>query len=205
MHRRCSRRVARQGRDRGGLAPVERCAPGADRDTAVAGRCHREFAHDAEHAAGPQRGRVIRGADAGSTRHTGESSCVSLCESGHVQIVLLPSAYAPAVGGVEELTARLVRRRLAAGDEVEVWTIRQPPDLPVYEEIDGVRVRRFELPRLSARTLARFPREALRPRRRSRSRPLSYCPSSSTSSASARTGSTLAPSPRRRGVDDSVR
>lgn len=81
-----------------------------------------------------------------------------------MRIALMPSAYAPAVGGVEELTARLARRLVAAGDDVEVWTIQHPTTLPRDEWVDGIRVRRFLLPmpRLSARALAAFPREARR-------------------------------------------
>jgi glycogen(starch) synthase len=81
-----------------------------------------------------------------------------------MRIVLFPSAYAPAVGGVEELTARLAHRLLDSGEEVEVWTIRHPTDLPEDEQVDGVRVRRFLLPmpRLQARALAGFPQTAAR-------------------------------------------
>jgi glycogen(starch) synthase len=81
-----------------------------------------------------------------------------------MRIALVPSAYAPAVGGVEELTARLARRLSDFGDDVEVWTIRHPADLPADEAVDGVRVRRFLLPmpRLAARPLLRFPLEARR-------------------------------------------
>ena len=77
-----------------------------------------------------------------------------------MRIALVPSAYAPAVGGVEELTARLARRLLNSGDDVEVWTIRHPSDLPEDEDLDGVRVRRFLLPmpRLAARALVGLPR-----------------------------------------------
>jgi glycogen(starch) synthase len=79
-----------------------------------------------------------------------------------VRIALFPSAYAPAVGGVEELTARLAHRLRKAGDETEVWTIRHPAELPAEEPIDGIQVRRFELPlpRLAAGPLARFPWDA---------------------------------------------
>lgn len=74
----------------------------------------------------------------------------------------MPSAYAPAVGGVEELTARLAGRLTGLGDEVEVWTIRHPADLPEDEEVHGLRVRRFVLPmpRASARALIHLPRAA---------------------------------------------
>jgi glycogen(starch) synthase len=83
-----------------------------------------------------------------------------------MRIALVPSAYAPAVGGVEELTARLARRLLDSGDDVEVWTTRHPADLPEDEDIDHVRVRRFvfPMPRLSAPALASFPREVARAR-----------------------------------------
>jgi glycogen(starch) synthase len=76
-----------------------------------------------------------------------------------VRIALLPSAYAPALGGVEELTHRLARRLVAAGDDVEIWTIRHPESLPGDELIDGLRVRRFSLPLpdLHPGRLARFP------------------------------------------------
>src|SRR5581483_7195737 len=84
-----------------------------------------------------------------------------------MRIALLPSAYAPAMGGVEELTARLARQLIAAGDDVEIWTIRHPADLPARDTIDEVVVRRFELPlpRLSGPSLLGFPlarRRALR-------------------------------------------
>jgi glycogen(starch) synthase len=81
-----------------------------------------------------------------------------------MRVALIPSAYAPAVGGVEELTSRFAHRLLGSGDDVEVWTIRHPQVLPEDEEIDRVRVRRFLLPmpRMSARALMSFPRESRR-------------------------------------------
>ena len=72
-----------------------------------------------------------------------------------MRIALLPSAYAPSVGGVEELTRRLAGRLVTAGDEVEIWTIRHPAGLPADELVDGLRVRRFVLP-----MPARLPRGA---------------------------------------------
>lgn len=63
-----------------------------------------------------------------------------------MRIALLPSAYAPAVGGIEELTRRLADRLQSGGDEVEVWTIRHPATLPAKEMLDGVSVRRFTMP-----------------------------------------------------------
>ncbi|MDP9225674.1 MAG: glycosyltransferase family 4 protein [Actinomycetota bacterium] len=76
-------------------------------------------------------------------------------------MALLPSAYAPAVGGVEELTARLAVQLVRAGDDVQVWTIRYPVSLPAEERIDGIDVRRLAmpLPRLDPRSLLRAPYE----------------------------------------------
>jgi glycogen synthase len=76
-----------------------------------------------------------------------------------VRVALLPSAYAPSVGGVEELTRRLARRLVEGGDQVEVWTIRHPGTLPGEELVDGLRVRRFILPMPRAHpvALARLP------------------------------------------------
>ena len=81
-----------------------------------------------------------------------------------MRIALLPSAYAPSVGGVEELTRRLAGRLVAAGDEIEIWTIRHPAGLPADEMVDGLRVRRFVLPmpRAHPAALARFPGDAAR-------------------------------------------
>jgi glycogen(starch) synthase len=81
-----------------------------------------------------------------------------------VRIALLPSAYAPAVGGVEILTARLASHLQSRGHAVEVWTSRSHGDaLPLREDIDGVHVRRFvfTLPRADARALLRFPAAGL--------------------------------------------
>jgi glycosyltransferase involved in cell wall biosynthesis len=58
-----------------------------------------------------------------------------------------PSAYLPALGGVEEVTRHLSLALVAAGDEVEVWTgTEQSTDPPTIETIDGLTVRRFPLP-----------------------------------------------------------
>jgi glycogen(starch) synthase len=71
----------------------------------------------------------------------------------------MPSAYAPAVGGVEELTAKLAVQLVGAGDAVQIWTIRHPASLRSEERIDGIDVRRLAmpLPRLAASSLARAP------------------------------------------------
>ncbi len=81
-----------------------------------------------------------------------------------MRVVLLPSAYAPVVGGVEELTARLAQHLAAGGTRSKCWTIRHPAALPAAEEVDGVRVRRFALPlpRLAPGPLARFAFDARR-------------------------------------------
>jgi glycosyltransferase involved in cell wall biosynthesis len=63
-----------------------------------------------------------------------------------MRIVLMPSAYAPAIGGVEELTRQLGSDLIERGNQVEVWTQRHPSDLPHVEEIGGVVVRRFTMP-----------------------------------------------------------
>jgi len=79
-----------------------------------------------------------------------------------VRIALFPSAYAPWVGGVEELTRCLAIELTGRGEEVEVWTLRHPSTLPAREEIGGLPVRRFELPLpgASPRSLLAFPRAA---------------------------------------------
>jgi glycogen(starch) synthase len=68
-----------------------------------------------------------------------------------LRIVIFASAYAPAIGGVEELTHHLASHLVATGDEVEVWTNRHPAELPARETIDGIHVRRFDLPLPRAR------------------------------------------------------
>src|SRR3954451_1231936 len=62
-----------------------------------------------------------------------------------MRILLMPSAYAPAVGGVEELTRRLADRLVEAGDVVGVWANRHPEHLAAHETIGGHTVRRFDL------------------------------------------------------------
>ncbi len=70
------------------------------------------------------------------------------------RVALLPSAYPPSVGGVEELTRHLALALVAAGDDVEVWTgnpdDREPETVEVRE---GLVVRRFPMP-LPASSLA---------------------------------------------------
>jgi glycosyltransferase involved in cell wall biosynthesis len=58
------------------------------------------------------------------------------------RVLLAPSAYAPSLGGVEELTAKLARTLVAEGVESQVSTMRWPRGLPACEIVDGVEVRR---------------------------------------------------------------
>ena len=77
-----------------------------------------------------------------------------------MRIALLPSAYAPSVGGVEVLTTQLGRQLLRNGHEVEVWTGRTRGDaLAEAETVEGIRVRRFVffLPGARLGAFARFP------------------------------------------------
>jgi glycogen synthase len=63
------------------------------------------------------------------------------------RIALVPSAYPPSVGGVEELTRHLALSLTAAGDDVEVWTGNPDDRDPETVEIrDGLVVRRFPMP-----------------------------------------------------------
>ena len=63
------------------------------------------------------------------------------------RIALLPSAYPPSVGGVEELTRHLALALVAAGDEVEVWTGLPDDHAPETVEVrDGLVVHRFPMP-----------------------------------------------------------
>nr|WP_269205203.1 glycosyltransferase family 4 protein [Motilibacter aurantiacus] len=76
----------------------------------------------------------------------------------------MPSAFAPSVGGVEVLSARLAVNLRRAGHDVEIWTAsRQQDDLPRVEVLDGLAVRRFvfPLPRASAGAALRWPAEAV--------------------------------------------
>jgi glycogen(starch) synthase len=63
------------------------------------------------------------------------------------RIALLPSAYPPALGGVEELTRHLALALVDAGDEVEVWTLHGDDATPETVEVrDDLVVRRFPMP-----------------------------------------------------------
>jgi len=63
------------------------------------------------------------------------------------RVALMPSAYPPSVGGVEELTRHLALALVAAGDEVEVWTGNPDDRDPETVEVrDGLVVRRLPMP-----------------------------------------------------------
>ena len=62
------------------------------------------------------------------------------------RIALVPSAYPPTLGGVQEVTRNLALALTAAGDEVEVWTQHQDGRAPSVEILDGLTVRRFSFP-----------------------------------------------------------
>jgi glycogen synthase len=63
------------------------------------------------------------------------------------RVALLPSAYPPAVGGVEELTRHLALALTDAGDDVEVWTSHGDDARPETVEVrDNLIVRRFPMP-----------------------------------------------------------
>ena len=68
------------------------------------------------------------------------------------RVALLPSAYPPAVGGVEELTRHLALALVDAGDEVEVWTLHGDDARDETVEVrDDLIVRRFPMPLLGGK------------------------------------------------------
>lgn len=75
-----------------------------------------------------------------------------------LRVLLLPSAYYPHVGGIEEVTRQLALQLAAQGHEAEVATNRWPEGTVAREILDGVCVRRFRfaLPEHSLRGAARF-------------------------------------------------
>src|SRR5919204_2731654 len=76
----------------------------------------------------------------------------------HLRILLVPSAYYPHVGGIEELTRQLALAFEERGHDAAVLTNRWPPGVPRSEMLDGIDVTRLRFPlpakRLSA--LAHF-------------------------------------------------
>jgi glycosyltransferase involved in cell wall biosynthesis len=75
-----------------------------------------------------------------------------------LRILLVPSAYYPHVGGIEELTRQLALAFKERGHDAAVLTNRWPPGVPRSEMLDGIDVTRLRFPlpakRLSA--LAHF-------------------------------------------------
>lgn len=61
------------------------------------------------------------------------------------RIAYVSPRYVPFVGGVEVHVAQLAKRMVACGYEVEVLAQHCGDALPAYEDIDGVRVRRFPM------------------------------------------------------------
>jgi glycogen synthase len=62
------------------------------------------------------------------------------------RVALFPSQYAPHLGGVEELSAKLAAAIIAAGSTASVITHRWPSTLAARERIDGVEVSRVAFP-----------------------------------------------------------
>ncbi len=73
-------------------------------------------------------------------------------------VALFASAYAPHVGGVEELVRQLAGRQRARGDSPLVVTTRWPNNLPKAETVEGIPVRRhvFRLPERKPRWLGAY-------------------------------------------------
>lgn len=66
-----------------------------------------------------------------------------------MRILLLPSSYAPVLGGLQTVAQALARNLMARGHEVRVVTNRYPRNLPSRETIDGVSVERWQFLRPS--------------------------------------------------------
>jgi glycogen(starch) synthase len=75
-----------------------------------------------------------------------------------MNILLMPSAYFPSLGGVEELTSKLASQYESRGHSVAVLTNQWPSWLSGQEEVDGQRIYRipFLVPELRIRTLIRL-------------------------------------------------
>lgn len=86
-----------------------------------------------------------------------EMSALHPAASGHaegVRVALVPSAFWPSVGGVEELTRELATVLASRGIAVEVWTSSASAHgRPERDRIDTIPVRRFDFPMPVARPL----------------------------------------------------
>jgi glycogen synthase len=72
----------------------------------------------------------------------------------HLRILLVPSAYYPHVGGIEELTRQLALTFGARGHEAAVLTNRWPPGVPQSEVLNGIDVTRLRFPLPAKRLFA---------------------------------------------------
>ncbi|WP_435203673.1 glycosyltransferase family 4 protein [Janibacter sp. GS2] len=81
-----------------------------------------------------------------------------------MRIWLVPSAFHPSRGGVEELTLQLAREYQRVGHEAIVLVHRNPSDLPTTDEVEGVPIRRLtmDLPGRDPRRLLGYPLALLR-------------------------------------------
>ena len=98
---------------------------------------------------------------------------IALCTNGLIverhrgvlmRVALMPSRYAPFVGGVEELTRNLGLALKNAGDQVEIWTSDPGRDRTPHSSIaEGLSVRTFDfaLPARRASSMASFPGRAI--------------------------------------------
>jgi glycogen(starch) synthase len=75
-----------------------------------------------------------------------------------LRILLVPSAYYPHVGGIEELTRQLALAFKERGHDAAVLTNRWPPGVPRADVLDGIDVTRlsFPLPAKRAASALRF-------------------------------------------------
>lgn len=75
-----------------------------------------------------------------------------------MKILLLPSAYFPSLGGVEELTSKLAAQYESHGHHVAVLTNQWPRTLSEQDQVDGKRIYRvpFLLPEIDIRVLIRL-------------------------------------------------
>lgn len=75
-----------------------------------------------------------------------------------MKVLLMPSAYFPSLGGVEELTSKLAAKYRSCGNSVAVLTNQWPSSLPAKEEVAGEVVYRmpFLLPGIDIRALVRL-------------------------------------------------
>lgn len=76
-----------------------------------------------------------------------------------MNVWLMPSAFHPHKGGVEELTLQIGLELRRSGHDVLVITNRHPPDLGATDAIDGIRVIRrvFPSPRVAIGPAVQFP------------------------------------------------